>query len=165
MLGKSVGLWLALLLVNAKAGFLVAQSTAKSNTADQALTTPFDYSKSRNAILLHVRVNDKPAILILDTGSAHTIIRPEFLRIALSELQPTRLPPSGGGLVGDAIGREVTLQVGSWKWTKKAVAVMDISQALSFYAEKPDGLLGLDFLQEFSRVVIDLRAKTISFLK
>lgn len=165
MPGKSVGLWLTLLLVTAKAGSIVAQSAAKSSTADQALTIPFDYSKSRNAILLHVRINDKPAILILDTGSAHTIIRPEFLRIAPSELQPTHLPPSGGGLVGDAIGREVTLQVGSWKWAKRAVAVMDISQALSFYAEKPDGLIGLDFLQEFSRVVIDVKAKTISFIK
>src|SRR5579864_324323 len=117
-------------------------------TADQILQVPFAYGTGRGAILVHVRVNDKPALLILDTGSAHTIVRPELLGIRPSELEPTRLGSSGGGFLGDAIGREVTLEVGSRRWKKRRIAVMDLSQVLSAYSEKPDGILGLDFLQQ-----------------
>jgi hypothetical protein len=45
------------------------------------------------------------------------------------------------------------------KWP---VMVTDLSQVLSAYSEKPDGVLGLDFLQEFSNVVLDLKGKTIT---
>ncbi len=38
---------------------------------------------------------------------------------------------------------------------------MDLSQVLSAYTEEPDGVLGLDFLQEFSSIIIDIKAKAI----
>lgn len=147
--------FLALLLVAVKASLAAA---------DQAFQVPFEYGSGRTAILLHVRINDKPALLILDTGSAHTILQPEFLGINPAELAPTRFGSSGGGFVGDAIGREITLQVGIRKWSKWRVAIMDLGQVLSAYSEKPDGILGLDFLQQFSQVTINIRDKTITFV-
>jgi hypothetical protein len=63
--------------------------------------------------------------------------------------------------MGDAVGREVTLQVGNWKWQKRRVSVMDLSQVFTVYQQQIDGVLGLDFFQEFSSVTINMKNKTI----
>ena len=48
------------------------------------------------------------ALLILDTGSSHTILLP-----SAAEASPSGLasPRTGGGLIGDALERDVTLEV------------------------------------------------------
>jgi hypothetical protein len=140
---------------------LVLVPKASPGAADQTVKVPFEYASTRASILVHVKVNDKPAVLVLDTGSSHTVLRPELLNIAPSELSPTRQGSSGGGFVGDAIGAEVTLQVGTWKWQKWRVAVMDLSQVFAVYQQQIDGVLGLDFFQEFSSVTINMKDKTI----
>ena len=144
---------------------LLLLAITQSACAADSLQVSFEYATTRGSILLHVRINDKPALLILDTGSSHTIIRPEFLRIPVPELLPVGARPSEGGFMGDAIGREVALLVGNRKWPKRKVAVMDLSHVLSVYAEKIDGVLGLDFLYEFTGVTINVKEKTIVFVK
>src|SRR5690349_11528344 len=52
-----------------------------SATGSQSLRLHFEYATSRNSILVHVKVNDTAAVLIVDTGSSHTVIRPELLHI------------------------------------------------------------------------------------
>jgi hypothetical protein len=142
---------------------LILMSQARPRSAD-SLELPFEYAQDRGSIILQVRVNNRPALLILDTGSSHTVLRPELLDLKPSELSPTEAV-SGGGFMGDAVGREVTLQIGNWKWSKRRVAVMDLSQVLSVYHEKINGVLGLDFLYEFRRVTINVKEKTIVFVK
>ena len=44
-------------------------------------------------------------------------------------------------------------------------AVMDLSMALSSYREKIDGLLGLDFLLEFSQTVINVSERVVWFIR
>lgn len=144
---------------------LLLAPKASPGVADQALKVPFEYANTRNSILLRVKVNDRPALLIVDTGSSHTVLRPELLHVKPSELVPTRRSSSGGGFVGDAIGKEVSLQVGNWKWQKWRVAVMDLSQVFAVYQQQIDGILGLDFFQEFSSVTINLKDKTIVFVR
>jgi len=136
-----------------------------SAAGSQSLRLHFEYATNRNSILVQVKVNDTPAVLVVDTGSSHTVVRPELLHIKSSELMPTRQGSSGGGFLGDAIGREITLQVGSWKWQKRRVAVMDLSQVLEVYQQQIDGVLGLDFVQEFSCVTINVKDKTILFVR
>jgi predicted aspartyl protease len=135
----------------------------RQGAADRTLQTSFEYSTSRNAILLHVRINDKLALLILDTGATHIVLRPEILGLNPKKLAQTKASSGGAGFMGDAVGQEVSLQVGSWKWEKRRVAVMDLSQVLSAYQEKIDGVLGLDFLTEFNQVTINVKDKTIAF--
>ena len=141
--------------------FLVHASPAPA--AERSLTVPFEFSASRDAILLHVQINNRPALLIFDTGAAHTVLRPQAAGVDPKELAPTQPGSGDGGFVRDAIGREVTLEVGSMKWQKRRVAVMDLSQVLSAYREKIDGILGFDFLSEFREVKINLRDKTVVF--
>lgn len=73
-------------------------------------------------------------------------------------------PRAGGGVIGDAVGREVTLEVGQRQWQRRRVAVMDLSQTLSVYKERIDGLLGLDVLLEFSQAVIHFKNRLVTLV-
>jgi Aspartyl protease len=128
---------------------------------DGELTIPFDFAADRGSLLVHVRIDNRPALLIIDTGSSHTILRPSAVGMSAAELAAPRV---SGGLIGDAIGREVTLEVGQRRWQRKPVAVMDLSQTLSVYKEQIDGLLGLDVLLEFSQAVIHFRNRTVTLI-
>lgn len=70
----------------------------------------------------------------------------------------------GIGISGDAVGSEVTLELGRHVWQRRRVAVMDLSPILSAYQEPVDGLLGMDFFLEFSQSVINLKERTITFV-
>ena len=126
-----------------------------------SVNVAFEYAANRPSLLVHVWINGKHALLLLDTGSAHTIVRPELVGLKRSETKPARNAQSGAGFIGDAIGAEVTLQVGSRTWQKYRVAAMDLSQVLSAYQEDLDGVLGLDFLRGFRRVTINLHEHSI----
>jgi len=133
----------------------------KGNGSGEELTVPFHFAADRGSLLIRARVDNRPAVLIIDTGSSHTILRPSVVGASASELAA---PRSGGGVIGDAVGREVTLEVGQRIWRRRKVAVMDLSQVLSAYKERVDGLLGLDFLLEFSQAVIHLKKRVVTFI-
>jgi hypothetical protein len=84
------------------------------------------------------------------------------LGLKLADL--TRKQRDQGRTIGGskAIGKKVELQVGSAVWKDWPVKVMDQSQALSAYLDNPDGVLGIDFLQEFSSAVFDMTGGTIT---
>src|SRR4029077_5424100 len=96
---------------------LLLMSQAQPRSAD-SLELPFEYAQDRGSLIIQVHVKGKPALLIFDTGSSHTVLRPELLGMKSSELVPTQTA-SGRGFMGDAVGREVTFQVGNWKWSKR----------------------------------------------
>ena len=134
--------------------------TGSRNGNRQELTIPFDFAAERGSLLIRARVNSRPVRLIVDTGSAHTILLPAVAGVNPGEL---RAPRSGAGVIGDAVGREVTLEVGPRTWRRR-VSIMDLSAVLTPYRERIDGLLGIDFLLEFSEAVIDFRARSIRFV-
>jgi len=144
--------------------FVLLSPVAFPASGDTAFKVPFQYAKGRNSILIAARINDTPVVLILDTGAAHTVLCPNAAGVNPKELLPTHPSSGGGGFIGDAMGREITLQVGAMKWEKRRVAVMDLSQVLSVYSEKIDGILGLDFLQQFREVIINIKERSISFI-
>jgi len=133
--------------------------------ADSVLKVPFEYADDRNSILLPARINDKPAVLILDTGAARTVLCPEVAGIDRKELVPSQTAEGGGRFIDDAVGREVALQVGNVKWEKRRVAVMDLSQVLSAYHQKVDGVLGMDFLSDFSLVTINTKDQILTLTR
>lgn len=153
------------LAIRIAALFLLLGVSHAENRADRILQVPYELAKRRAGLLLHVRINGRPAVMILDTGSAHTIIQPGVLGGEAPRVAPARPGASGAGFLGDAVGREVQLQVGEWEWKRRRVVVMDLARLLAVYDERVDGLLGLDFLQEFSSVLIDTETKKITFRK
>jgi len=138
--------------------------TPAEDKADGTLQVPYELAKRRAGLLLRVRINGAPAVMILDTGSAHTIIRPGVLGRDAPKVIPADPGSKGVGFIGDAVGHEVQLQVGEWRW-RRPVVVMDVARFLAVYDDRVDGLLGLDFLEEFSSILIDTRARKITFHK
>jgi aspartyl protease len=128
----------------------------------QRFSIPFEYAEGLGSLLVRARINQRSALLIVDTGSSHTIVRPTLIGVKPSELAS---PQTGGGVIGDAVGREVTLEVGAQVWQRRRVAVMDLSRALAEYREQIDGLLGLDFFLEFSQAIIALKERTVTFIR
>jgi len=146
----NLALAMALLLPVKVAGQTVHKADADS------VTIPFEYAANRPSLLIHVSINGKHSLLVLDTGSAHTVVRPELVGLKRSDLKPATNARPGAAFIGDAIGAKLTLQVGNRTWQKYRVVAMDLSQVLSAYQEHLDGVLGLEFFQEFRRVTIDL---------
>ena len=143
---------------------LASPQTGSSNVPEN-LSIPFEYASDRAALLVHVSINGKQVLLLLDTGSAHTVLRPEVVGDRRSELRPARTAQSGAAFIGDAVGREVTLHVGDHIWQKYRVAVMDLSQVLSAYQDNLDGVLGLDFLQNYRQIAIDWRQRRMTLTR
>lgn len=129
---------------------------------EQSLKIPFEYASNRNSLVVRVRINNRPAMLILDTGSAHTVLRPEAVGVPRSKLLPARRSQSGAGFTGDAISKDVNLQIGERVWRKHHVVLMDLTDILAAYQENLDGVLGLEFLRQYNRIIVDLRERTIS---
>ena len=130
-----------------------SKSPSVSQTRSDVLVISFDVSRNRPSLLVQVSINGMRRLLLLDTGSAHTVIQPEH--VGIKRLKPASTAQSGAGFIGDAVGADVTLQVGNRIWQKYRVVAMDLSQILVAYQENLDGVLGLDFLQHFRHVAID----------
>ena len=144
------------------AALLTATVTPGRSQAPLNVVVPFQYAVGRGSILIRARINRKPTVLIVDTGASHIVLRPVLLGI-----DPKRLsrPRPGTGVIGDAIGQEVTLEVGDSVWPRRRVSVMDLTAVLSAYNEPIDGLLGLDVLLEFSHANINLKDRILTFLR
>src|ERR1044071_199593 len=142
---------------------LLLASKTTLGMADEILTVPFECATGKNALLIHVRIDGKPALLILDTSSPQTVLQPGILGINPAELAKDQRLHAASAFRARAISQEVELRVGNMTWKRWPVKVMDQSQALSAYLDNPDGVLGLDFLQEFSSVKFDLENKTATF--
>lgn len=122
------------------------------------LTIPFQLAAGRSSLLIEARIDHRAVTLIMDTGSSHTILRPPVAGVNPAELAR---PRTGAGVVGDAVGRLVTLEIGPRVWQRRLVSVMDLSAALAAYREKIDGVLGIDLLLEFSQTTIDFKNRRL----
>ncbi len=139
-----------------------AAAVLPSSGQPNSLRVPFQYAAGLGSLLIRARINGKPAVLILDTGASHIIVRPAFLGIAPEALAR---PHARGGITGDAVADEVTLELGGQVWQRRRVSVMDLTNVLAPYKEPVDGLLGLDFLFDFSQAALDFQQRVITCRK
>ncbi|HXW91014.1 MAG TPA: retropepsin-like aspartic protease [Terriglobales bacterium] len=122
------------------------------------LTIPFEVNGQFGSILIRVQVNHRPAQLLVDTGSSHTVLSAELLGVSPGLLQPASAPVKGSALRGVAGWTGATIEIGTARWPDRRVLVMDgFSQISKSMKEKVDGLMGEDLLKEFTFVVIDFR--------
>jgi Aspartyl protease len=133
-----------------------------SKTSHRRIVVPLERSPHFGAILVSVRVNGKPAVLILDTGSNTTILSPE-----ISGLNPARLPRAnpprkGTGFVSDGRWGQATLTIGTTVWKDKRILVVDTKDLSRSVQRKIDGILGQDILDEFKYVEINLEEKQLT---
>lgn len=107
-------------------------------------------------VLVKVEVNGRPAVLIVDTASNHTIISSEFADMPRT-MDNTVSTSKGSGLTGTGVFARTTLRVGPITWRDHRIVVMDMREFSKSMGQKIDGLLGMDFLTEFELVVVDLK--------
>jgi len=136
----------------------VGQTQSVPAPAKDDLTIPFEINRQFGSILIRVQVNNRPAQLLVDTGSSHTVLSTDLLGVSPALLQPASAPVKGSALKGIAGWTGATIEIGTARWPDRRVLVMDgFSEISKSMKEKVDGLMGQDFLKEFTFVVIDFR--------
>ncbi len=127
---------------------------------------PFEVNRSFGSILIKAQVNGQPATLVVDTGSSHTILSGELLRVRPLALQQAPAPEKGSGLVGSAGWAKANLEIGAMTWKDRRVLVMDDFQDLSnSMKHRVDGIIGEDVLNEFNSVVIGFQHHRLLLLR
>ena len=123
------------------------------------LTVPFELDARYGSIFVTVTINGRPATLLVDTGAASTIIRPELAGVRV----PLDRSRFRGDVGFEARGVWQTVQFGLGKtWsTPLEVGAVDLTEAMQRYGRPIDGLLGQDVLRRFRRVTFDYDTKKL----
>jgi hypothetical protein len=108
-------------------------------------------------MLVEARVNGKPAVFILDTGSNYTIVSSKLVDVATPSLRDAVTSKSGSGFSGNGIFTRASLAVGPVLWRDHLILASDTNEISKSLGESVDGLLGLDFLNAFDTAVVDFR--------
>jgi predicted aspartyl protease len=117
---------------------------------------PFRCGGAFGLMLVRGEVNGIPASFILDTGSNHTIINSKFVR-GTRNFSHTVEPAEGSGYVGRGVFTKASLKVGPLTWRDHQIVVMDLGDISKSMGEDVGGLLGMDFVQEFRVMTVDIR--------
>jgi Aspartyl protease len=148
---KTVCRYTVVLLLEVALGFCV--SGQPPNSAE----IPLRSSHAFGLMLVEARINDKPALLILDTGSNHTIVSSKLVDVATPSLSDAVTIKKGSGWSGSGVFTRASLAVGSVLWRDHRILAMDTNGISKSLGESVDGMLGMDFLNEFDIVIVDLR--------
>jgi len=134
----------------------VGQAQSVPGEGAASIEIPFELNRQFGSILVRVRVNGEPAVLLVDTGSSHTILSGTFLGLNPLLLERARAPVKGSGLLGIAGWATATIDLGRMNSSKRRVLVMDEFREISKgMKQRVDGILGEDVLDEFTSVAID----------
>jgi len=114
-------------------------------------------------ILLDAQVNDKPAVLPLDTGADFTLISGESVGMA-NAIEPI-LPLSSPGSVVKYVKGKADLRLEKRHWIDRTVLLVNMCDVSKRLGTRVDGMIGQDLLREFSVVRIDYKANVIEFEK
>ena len=121
-----------------------------------SIEIPLRSSRDFGLLLVDARVNGTPAVFILDTGSNHTIVSSKLVDVATPSLKAVVTSKKGSGYSGNGIFTRASLAVGPILWREHRILAMDTIELSKSIGESVDGMLGMDFLDEFD-AVIDFR--------
>ncbi len=132
-----------------------------SGTSGKQTTIDYQQSQQFHAILVVARVNGKPVVLVVDTGSDRTIVSPRLVGSReLSKRFQVSFPAAHRSAVS-AWGK-ATIQLGNEIWQDHKVVLQDEGQLRHIFNQQLDGILGQDILGQFRRVTIDSESHTIT---
>lgn len=116
---------------------------------------PIELSRRFGMILVKAEVDDRPAILVIDTGSSHTILSKKLCSQTLN-LQPAPNASKGSGWVGNGSWIKASVKLGDAVWRDhKFLAMDDFPDISATLGQTVDGIVGEDILQEFKTIQID----------
>ena len=109
-------------------------------------------------IFVDVRVNDKNARLLLDTGAGMTFVGPKFAEGTI-EVQRLNVEQQAG--MRKASIRHLSITLGEVTFKDHVVGVLDMTDVNRRTGTSMDGLLGQDVLRHFRSVRINFKEKTL----
>ena len=118
---------------------------------------PFHFGGSFRVILIQGEVNGNRTSFIVDTGSNRTIISSKFVPMSSLNLKDRAEPAAGSGYAGRGAYANASLKIGQQAWGNRQLLVVDLQDVSQSMGEEVGGLLGMDFLNEFEMVVVDIR--------
>ena len=133
--------------------------TAAAHAAEVEL--PFEIDRAHSVLLVTVAINDKPALMILDTGATTTMIAPALAGFDDWALKRSKFVDRGAGLDGHGLWAEATVALAGVTWRHRRVGAVDLQNVREAYGRPIDGLLGQDLLREFKRVSIDYERRVV----
>jgi len=135
----------------------VAPGFPVSPQPSNPIEIPLRLSRAFGLMLITVEINGQSAVLILDTASNHTAISSRFVDVASPSLRDVVPTEKGSGFSGSGVFTKLSLKIGPVLWRDHRVLAMDMKDISKSLGENIDGLLGMDFLNEFEMVVVDLK--------
>jgi predicted aspartyl protease len=124
---------------------------------------PFEYSKAFGLMLVKVEINDKPAVMVVDTGSNETTVSPKFVIMNQQRLKDAVAMAKSSGYTGtgNAVIATVFLKVGPLSPKNCQILVMDLTGLSKSLGQDVDGILGMSVLKDFETVTVDLRHRKL----
>jgi predicted aspartyl protease len=140
----------------------LGQTQSLATEGGSNVDVPFELNRQFGSILVRVHVNGKPAVLLVDTGSSHTLLSADILRVNPLFLERAAAPVKGSGLIGIAGWTTATIDLGTISWSNRKVLVMNEFREISkSMKQRVDGILGEDVLNEFTSVAIDFKNRRL----
>ena len=118
---------------------------------------PFEYSRAFGLMLIKVEVNEKPAVMVLDTGSNETIVSPRLVPVKQLSSKDAVAMAKGSGYSGTGVVATALLRLGPLGPKNRQILVVDLSDVSKGLGRNIDGILGMSVLKEFEIVSVDLR--------
>jgi len=122
---------------------------------------PFEVNRQFGSILVRVRVNGASAVLLVDTGSSHTILSGNVLGLDPMLLERASAPVKGSGLIGIAGWATASIDLGSRGGNRRVLVMNEFREISKGMKQRVDGILGEDVLNEFSSVAIDFKNRRL----
>ena len=150
--GVMIFLVLGLLLGLMLASLLCPSAHGQERTA---LTIPFH--SAENLILLDAELNGRPATFLLDTGSNVSFVDYHAARSIRFKADKVRRVGQTG-----CLRAYEHLSLAGRNFHAQGLCVADLSDMQKGIGSHIDGLLGQDFLRQFSGVRIDYKAQSVT---
>lgn len=151
----SVVVLMATIAVRALPGQAEHQASPRPIDSDLALSLISDVKTG--AILVEGRLEERPIVMILDTGAAQTMFDAAEFGISPVDLQVARMNPRGIGLDANVVWRNADFSLGDQRWIQREVAIANLKEISKLYGRKIDGIVGEDILREFKSVTINYK--------
>ena len=136
---------------------IAALAFSASPQPPKSAEIPLRSARAFGLMLVEARINGKPAVLILDTGSNRTIVSSKLVDVTTPSVRDVVTTEKGSGWSGQGVFTKASLAVGPLLWQDHRILAMDTNELSKSLGESVDGMLGMDFLNEFDIVIVDLR--------
>ena len=128
------------------------QQKATTKPGAETITVPLTIEGGR--IFVAVRINEKTARMLVDTGAGITVVEAKFAR-GTAELQRLNIVQQAGD--SQASIRHLNITLGSLTFKDQFVGVLDMNDVSNRTGTRIDGLLGEDILGGFRSMRINFK--------